>query len=234
MVEKMKIKAMALKSSIVFTVLLMAVSVMGNLFFTEFLSQEKLKLMPIPQDYRNYFLLQSIDDDTHVIIGDFTGAEKLVSQIQDLKSDNQIDKVVEYFPDSGKYKIRKASSSSFVKNLKDLKADIISGKIFAENYAYKMKSLDTLKYKIKDGTDIFPYDFGHTVKFYDPDEPTTIMSEFFFSKRHGRYDLIFKTNYYKIYKMKIKPPVPFSVYCKNSKDPLIAETVEELYKMLAE
>ncbi len=204
----------------------------GDTFFNEFLSQPKLKLLPLPRDYRNYFFLQSIDDETHVIVGDFTGAEKLISQIVDLKSDNEIDRVVEYMPDSNKYKISKASSSKFVMSLADIKRDIISGKVFRENYSYKMKSLDTLKYKLKEGTDIYPFDYGYSVKFYDPDEPTTIMSEFYFAKRGGRYDLMFKTDYYKLYKMKIQPPLPYSVYCKNSRDPIVAETVEELLKLL--
>jgi hypothetical protein len=73
----------------------------GDTFFNEFLSQPKLKLLPLPRDYRNYFFLQSIDDETHVIVGDFTGAEKLISQIVELKSDNEIDRprVGEYMPD---------------------------------------------------------------------------------------------------------------------------------------
>jgi hypothetical protein len=117
-------------------------------------------------------------------------------------------------------------------SLADIKRDIISGKVFRENYSYKMKSLDTLKYKLKEGTDIYPFDYGYSVKFYDPDEPTTIMSEFYFAKRGGRYDLMFKTDYYKLYNMKIQPPLPYSVYCKNSRDPIVAETVEELLKLL--
>ena len=206
----------------------------ANSFFINPFSEEKMKLLPVPVDYRNYFFLQSIDDDTHIIVGDFTGAEKLFSQVIDKGSNNEINKVVEYFPDSRKFKRRKSSSSKFVANIEDLKNDIITGKIFRETYSYKMTSLDTLEYKIKDGTDIFPYGVGYTVKFYDPDEPTTIMSEFFFAKRNDRYDLIFKTNYYKLYRMKIKPPIPYSVYCKNSKDPIVAKVVESLRKMIVQ
>ncbi len=219
-------------SIVVAILLISAFALQGNSFFTSLLSRERVRLLPIPSDYRSYFFLQSIDDDTHIIIGDFTGESKFFSQIIDKGSDNSIDRVVEYFPDIKKFKNRRSSSSKFVTGIEDLKMDIISGKIFRDNYSYKMKSLDTLHYKIKDGTDIFPSGYGHSVKFFDPDEPTTIMSEFFFAKKRGRYDLIFKTNYYKLYKMKIKPPIPFSVYCKNSKDPLVAKIVESLKKML--
>jgi hypothetical protein len=58
------------------------------------------------------------------------------------------------------------------------------------------------------------------------------MSEFFFSKKLGRYDLIFRTNYYKFFNTKIQPPLVYSVYCRNSKDPVVAEIVEDLLKMV--
>ncbi|HOO73125.1 MAG TPA: hypothetical protein PK926_15315 [Spirochaetota bacterium] len=200
----------------------------GN-FFIEPISPEKLRMFPIPTDYRNYFFLQSIDDETSIIIGDFTGAEKIVSHIIDEGSDNTIDKIYDYYPDNGKTKVLRKSNSIFFKNdIAELKMDIIDGKIFRENYSYKMKSLETLNFKLDQGTDIFPYGDGYSIKFFDPDAPTTIMSEFFFSKRFERYDLIFKTNYYKLFNSNIQPPIEFSVYCKNSKDPVVAKVVEEL------
>ncbi len=196
------------------------------------LSRERLKLLPIPMDFRNYFFFQSIDDNSYIIIGDFTGAKKLITQIIDRDSDNKIDKVLEYYPDSGKIRIKSRPSSEFFNGLEKMKRDIISGIIFKENYSYKMKSLKTLKFKLADGSDIYPYNDGYSVKFYDPDAPSTIMCEFFFSKRHGRYNLIFKTNYYKLYKLRIVPPLRYSVYCKNSRDPIVAEIVESLLKMI--
>ena len=216
----------------VLIILISAFTLQGNSFFTSIFTRDKVQLLPVPNDYRNYFFLQSIDDETHVIIGDFTGAEKFFSQIIDKNSDNTIDSVYEYFPDSKKAKRRRSSSSKFITGIEDMKMVILSGKIFRNSYSYKMKSLPVLEYKLKDGTDYFPSGDGHSVKFYDPDEPTTIMSEFYFAKKAGRYDLIFKTNYYKLFKMKIKPPIPFSVYCRNSKDPVVAKTVESLLKLL--
>ena len=205
----------------------------GGEFYGEPLSKEKMKLLPLPADFRNYFFLQSVDNDTYVLIGDFTGSERFFSLMMDQGSDNTIDHVTEYYPDSLKFRLKTESSSQYAgPGIEKLKREIITGEIFHRNYTYKMRSLDTLQYKLKEGTDIFQHEHGYTVKFYDPDEPTTIMSEFFFGKKLGRYDLIFKTNYYKIYKMKIIPPVPFSVYCKDSKDPIIAEYVESLLKLV--
>jgi len=206
----------------------------GN-FYIEPISREKLTMFPIPADYRNYFFLQSIDDNTSIIIGDFTGAEKLVAHILDEGSDNTIDQVFDYYPEKNKTKVLKRSNSMFFKNdIAELKRDIIDGKIFRENYSYKMKSLETLNFKLDQGTDIYPYGDGYSIKFYDPDASTTIMSEFFFAKKLGRYDLIFKTNYYKLFRSNIQPPVNFSVYCKNSKDPIVAKIVEDLLTKVKE
>jgi hypothetical protein len=221
-------KGMKIKITM-FVVTILATSLLQGSFFIEPISQERLRMFPVPSDYRNYFFLQSINDETSIILGDFTGAEKIIAQIIDSGSDNTIDKVYDYYPDTQKTKVLRKSNSIFFKNdIAQLKMDIIDGKIFRENYSYKMRSMETLNFKLDQGTDIFPYGDGFSVKFFDPDAPTTIMSEFYFSKRFERYDLIFKTNYYKLFNSNIRPPIEFSVYCKNSKDPVVAKVGEEL------
>jgi len=209
-----------------------AATLYSDSFYNQPISDEKMKMLPVPMDFRNYFFFQSINDTSYIIIGDFTGEKRFLTKIIDEKSANKIDAVTEYYPDMKKIRTKMTPGTEFFKSMDQMKRDIIDGKIFRENYSYKMKSIDTLKYKLEEGSDIFKYGDGFTVKFYDPDEPTTIMCEFYFSKVSGRYDLIFKTNYYKLYKLKIVPPLVYSVYCKNSRDPVVAETVESLLKMI--
>ncbi|OHD70286.1 MAG: hypothetical protein A2W19_07305 [Spirochaetes bacterium RBG_16_49_21] len=203
----------------------------GEAFYIEPISNERLSLFPNPPDYRNYFFLQSIGNSTSIIIGDFTGRKRLIVHLIDENSDNTIDKIYEYYPDIGQFKkIRRCSSQFFTENIAQLKKDIIEGKIFRDNYSYKMQSLDSLLYKLEEGFDINHSGSGYTVQFFDPDPPSTQMSEFYFNKIQDRYDLQFRTNYYKIFNLKIIPPIPYSVYCKNSKDPVVAEVVESLLK----
>lgn len=198
------------------------------------LTKEGMKFLPISLDFRNYFMLQSIDNTTNIIIGDFVGANKILTLIIDKDSDEKIDKVIEYYPDTKKYSIPQKPSTSFFTNLIEIKKDIISGDIFKNNYAYNMMSINALKEQIQKGKDIFKSKNGYAVKIYDPDRPSTIMSEFFFNKNNfGGYDLIFTTYYYKIFKTKIVPVIYHSVYCKNSFDPFIGKTVEELLKLVA-
>ncbi len=199
----------------------------------ELITREGMKILPVSRDFRNYFIIQSIEDVTNIVIGDFVGADKLFCLIIDKNSDGKIDKVVEYAPENKKYSYPLKPTSSFFSNLEEMKKQIIEGDIFRNNYAFKMKSLLSLQELLKGGKDIFKHKTGWSVKFYDPDLPTTTMYEFYFSKNiNGRYDLVFKTNYYKIFRTKIHPVVYFSVYCRNSKDPFIAETVESLLKMV--
>jgi len=46
-------------------------------------SKDGLRMMPVPEDSRNYFVLQSFKKITNVIIGDFGGAEKIICLIVD-------------------------------------------------------------------------------------------------------------------------------------------------------
>jgi len=207
--------------------------VFANSFFNTPISQESITLLTIPKDYRNYFLMQSIDDDTRILIGDFSNSEKLFSLLIDKDSNGKMDKVIEYYPDSKDFTNPQKSTSTFFEgDFETMKRNIINGSIYKNNYSFRMKSFDTVVNLIKKGKNIYKSGRGYSIKFYDPDEPSTIMSQFFFSKHQGRYDLIFQTNYYKIYRIKIKPAFKYSVYCKNSKDAVVAEIVEKLLKMM--
>jgi hypothetical protein len=186
---------------------------------------DRLQFMPVTRDFRNYFILQSINDTTNIIIGDFVGAEKKIVLIIDENSDNTIDAVHEWYPDTKKRISPRKPTTTLFTDLESMKRDIIS-----ENYAYKMRSLASLEEKLEQGSDRFKYRHGFTVKLYDPDRPNTIMSDYFFGRKGGRYDLIFKTEYYRLYHTIIRPRVYYSVYCSNSKDPIVKETVEKLVK----
>ncbi len=196
------------------------------------ITYDRMKLMPVTKDFRNYFVLQSIEDQTNILIGDFVGAEKKIILAMDNNADNTLDRVMEYYPDSNKRKNPGKPNTDLYSNMKQMKRDIISGTVFEENYSYNMRSLESLIDKLKEGSDRQKTQHGYTVRLFDPDKPSTIMSEFFFGRKDGRYDLIFRTNYYKLYHTTIRPPILYSVYCKNSTDPVVKETVEKLIKMV--
>jgi len=227
-------KRFIIKITIFLVIILSAYLIAGTAFLQiTTVSKEKLRMFPIPRDFRNYFFLQSIDDRTSIVIGDFTGGEKLISLIIDEDSNGKINKVYDYYPESGTYKSSRRSQSQFFnKNIEQFKKDIIDGIMFRQNYSYKMKSLKELKFKIEDGTDIQKSKDGYKVSIFDPDASSSIMSEFYFAKKLGRYSLVFRTSYYKIFNYKIVPPLEYSVYCVNSKDKNIKDIVEKLLDLV--
>ena len=158
------------------------------------------KMLPVTTDFRNYFVLQSIKNQTSLIIGDFSGADKVISITTDTNLDGTPDKTSEFFPDAKKMNNPSKSSSQFFTDFKSTRDDIISGKIFNQNYSYKMMSLNTLQSRLKDGKDVLKWRYGYNVKIYDPDNQSTMMGEFYFSRKDGLYTLIFATYYYKLYK----------------------------------
>jgi len=204
----------------------------SNEFIQTDISPDRLQFMPVTEDFRNYFVLQCIGNTVSVLIGDFTGIEKVISLVKDTNGDGKPDEVYEYFPESKRLTIPLKPTTGFYKGLDEMKKDIITGDIFFINYSYKMYSLPLLRAKLKSGRDIFKFKHGYSVKLYDPDAPTTISGEFFFGKKDGKYDLIFTTYYYKLYRTKISPPLSYSVYCKDTTDKYIADIVEDLLKMV--
>ncbi len=202
----------------------------GGDLVMELVNQKTIEYLPVTRDFRNYFILQSIDDVTNIIIGDFVGADILITVITDTDSDGKSDKYYEWYPQVKKKKIQLKPTTTLFEGDGKTKEMIISGEIFKKNYSYKMSSLDSLKYMLKKGSDIVKYEHGYAVRIFDPEKPSERMSEFFFGRKNGRYDLQFKTNYYKLYNNVIKPPIPFSIYCINSKDETVKETVEELIR----
>jgi hypothetical protein len=209
------------------------ISYAGKLFDeTNLITEDTLKFITPPNDFRNYFMLQSIDDTTVILVGNFVGAEKIITLITDKGSDNTIDSIVDYYPDSKKYQRGKTSVSQLVKtDIAEFKKDIIEGVVFDKNYSYQMKSLKTVKSKLIKGKDIFNSDAGFLIIAYDPEKTSTPMNKFYFKIKDNRYDLMFQTIYYKLYNTNIQPPVSFSVYCKDSKDPVVGEYVKELLKL---
>ena len=201
---------------------------------TKLLNESSLKFIKPPDDFRAYFMLQSIEDTTVILVGNFVDPEKVLILIVDEGSDNTVDNVVEYYPETKKYQRMKNITSNFIKHdIAELKKDIIEGLVFKKYYSYQMSSLPELKNQLNRGKDIFFTDAGTRVVINDPEKKSTVMSDFFFKIREDRFDLKFKTEYYKLYYTTIKPPISFSVYCRDSKDPVVAKYVKELLPLVS-
>lgn len=200
------------------------------------LDADRLKLFPVPQDHRNYFFLQSIQDLTQIVIGDFSRSDNKRLILITLGSDfNTIKSVIEYQPDKKSLRLRKESESPFfTRDIARLKKDIITGTLFNDNHSDKMKSYDALEmiFKKNDATTVLPDTYGFTVKLTEVDEINKPMALFTFGKSETGYYLQFRTEYYRINSGNtVTPILRYSVYCKDTNDPTVRELVEELFKI---
>lgn len=198
------------------------------------INNDRLKLFPAPAEGKNYFFLQSINDKTQILIGDFTQVDKKIILIN-LGSDyTTIKSVIEYIPAKKELRTRKESESKFfTTDIVKLKRDIITGAIYKGNNAEDMKSFSELEniFKLNDSSRIFPEVYGFSVKLTEPDSGK-LSALYTFGNTVKGYYLQFKTLSYRENPATENIPVlKYSVYSKNTHDPVIQEYVEELFKI---
>jgi len=198
---------------------------------------DRVRYFPVPDDNKNYMFLQAIENDSYIVIGDFSGVEKVIVLITDKGNDNTVDSVVEYFPLNKNYRMKKSSDSKFfTTDLAKLKKQIISGSIYKNNYTDEMKSSDALEAMLKkdDKIAVFEDVYGFKIKLFEIDETNKYSAKFTYGKNAGGYYLQFRTEYYrKSHGTEIKPVLKYSVYCKDTNDPVVKEYVESLFKIRA-
>jgi len=200
------------------------------------LDTDRLKQFPVPIHSRNYFFLQSVDNKTQILIGDFLHNDSQKIILITLENDYKtIKSVIEYDPKKKNIRTRKTSDSRyFNSDIKKLKKDIITGAIFNDSHSDRMKSYDALEavFKKNEALNILPDTYGFTVKLSEVDETNKPMALFTFGRSETGYYLQFKTEYIRINSRNTEIPLLlYSVYCKDTNDPDIKEIVEELFKI---
>jgi len=202
---------------------------------TKKITEDRLILFPVPADNINYIFMQSIENDTAIVIGDFSGLDKKIILITDNNNDNTIDSVIEYFPATRDLRRRAVSQSKFfTKDIAKLKKDIIEGTIYKGNYTDEMKSLKTLESVLNNSdTNSLNSDvYGFNIRFYEVDERQRNSAFFSYGKNAGGYYLQFRTEYYrKYFTTEQRPVLKYSVFCKDTNDPVVKDTVENLFKV---
>lgn len=232
-------KILSITAALFFALLFVTDSALPSIEYdgllTKPLTQDQARRLPVPEDNMNYFFLQSIDNDTVIIIGDFTGVNKMIVYILDKGGDNTIDMVVDYYPVYNRAQTGKKSASRFFnEDIAKLKKDIISGAVFRNNYTDYMYSLPELDDIVQrwDETSITSDVYGYTAQFREIDERSKVAGYFAYGKKAAGYYLLFKTVYYRTQMIREEHPIlTYSVYCKSTNDVVVKETVENLFKV---
>ena len=227
------------KKSLVVIFIFIATMVYANLESIQVspLNSARIKLFPIPDDNRDYFFLQAIENNTTIVIGDFSGLEKMVLMIIDKGGDNTIDEVVEYYPKYKRIKNGTKSDSRFFKaDIAQLKRDIINGTIYTNKYADPMNSADKLELILKkgDSKSVQKNVYGYEAKLFEIDETNRFGALYSFGKNSEGYYLQFRTDYIRKNSRVAEPPLlKYSVYCRSCADAVVKDTVENLMKIAA-
>lgn len=198
------------------------------------ITNERLKQFPSPVEGKNYFFLLSINDKTQIVIGDFSQVDKKIILIN-LKDDyTSIKSVVEFIPAKKQLLLRKESDSKFfTTDIPKLKRDIITGAIFKGTNSEPLYSYDDLEkeFKRSDASTILPETYGFSVKTSDKIS-NKLTAIFTFGKTIKGYYMQFKTFSYRENPVTENAPIlKYSVYSKNTNDPVIKEYVDMLFKI---
>ncbi len=196
-------------------------------------TKDRLAFFPVPKANINYLFFQSFKNDSSIIIGDFEGVDKKIIMIVDRNNDNTVDEVYEYTPSKRDLKKKSESNSKFfTKDIAKLKKEIIEGTVFDGNYTDRMESLKTLTSLVVNANtnSLNPDVYGFNVRVFESDETHKNRALFSYGKSAGGYYLQFKTEYYrKNFTTEQVPILRYSVYCKDSSDPIVKDTVERLF-----
>jgi len=191
-----------------------------------------LKKLPVPKTNEDYAFIQSIDVETNVVIGKFKAGQREITLIQDRNSDGKVDLVVRYFVDRDSFKYSARPRNEFTEEkFKKLKEDILNGK--QDEVNPNKEAIEYIKVLQQNSDRVRRWKNGFRVFLVDADDETSEQMNFFFSISSSGADLVFELNYRNQGVTRMSPIINQSVYCKDSKDPLILEVTKQLIKEAA-
>ena len=210
----------------------------GTYVEKDILSPDTLKWMPIPAGTIDYALYQSINRISNVVLGNFKIGDRVITLIQDINADGNVDIVAHWYIDLNRMD-KEGAPSVFcsAENFKKLKEIIVNGKndsISLGGRTYKISpntfGIAELERLLKRSSNVTKYKQGLRVKRVDPDEQSLemIVYSFSYNIQDNSADLAFDVRYYDRGQSRVSPIINFGVYCSRSEDPFAIETVKKL------
>ena len=205
----------------------------GKYIETDPLTVAKLPYLPIPNTKEDYALVQSLGKTTSVVIGRFADGEKQVVFVSDSNGDGKVDISTVYYPDQKKFRTSSQPEKDYPADaFKKMKQDIIlgargefnpnaEGSDFVKRIVEKKNNI-VVKVRFKNGYRVF---------VNDSDDANIHRAIFYFSdnrKSGGGADLAFNVSFRNVGPLMVSPIITYGVFCKDSEDPVVLETVTEL------
>ncbi|MDA3899427.1 MAG: hypothetical protein PF637_02790 [Spirochaetes bacterium] len=197
----------------------------------DFVNKSALAKLPVPASYEDYAVLQSIGQATNVILGHFTEGTRRITLITDSDNDGKVDSIFHYFTDEKNYHVITNPEELYTPDsFKKLKLTIIKGS--QKDISPNKEGSDFFKSLIEHNSEMITvsrHKRGYQINLLDPDDPGLVRASLSCSNNGvNGTDMAIIVNYRHHGKSLVKPVIPYGVYCKNSNDPLLQETVKEM------
>ncbi|MBN2401946.1 MAG: hypothetical protein JXN64_06070 [Spirochaetes bacterium] len=207
----------------------------------EIVTPQDMRFLPIPAGTNDYAVFQSIKKTSNIIIGKFKTGEREIILIQDNNADGIVDIAAKWSIDLNRID-REGQPDKFCtsENFKKLKEIIVNGRqetipLGGKNYMISpnKEGIPEIEKLLNVPSNISRHKQGLRIKKIDLDELTKEMMVFSFSvnSENGSADMAFDVKYYYMGRSRISPIINLGVYCLQSEDPFVKETVNTLSQM---
>jgi hypothetical protein len=215
----------------------------GNYVPGNIVTLTNLKYLPITAGANEYAFYQSIKKISNIVIGKFKTGEREILLIQDDNADGKVNLAAHWAIDLNRVD-REGEPEVFcsAENFKKLKEAIINGKnetilLGGKNYTISPNkdAMSDIEKLLTVPSNITKYKQGLRIKKIDPDELTKEIRVFSFSlnSENNTADMAFDIKYYYSGRERVSPIINQGVYCLQSEDPFVIETVKKLREMSA-
>lgn len=206
----------------------------GKYIHNDLVTMSNIKQLPIPATNEDYAIFQSIGRASNVIIGKFKAGARQVVLVTDNDADGKVDFACVWNVDSGIIDITPKPDTVYTEaQFRQMKDDIVNGK--SGLVSPNPEGAGYLRALIEKPSNILKMRNGFRVSGYDPDVVGLERVNYFFSDNgvHGS-DLAFEVKYNNVGQVRVSPIITIWVYCKDSQDPFVIETVKKLNAVTAE
>ncbi|HPO45931.1 MAG TPA: hypothetical protein PK875_09050 [Spirochaetota bacterium] len=202
--------------------------VSGKYIHNDLVTISSIKHLPIPATNEDYAIFQSIGRVSNVIVGRFKTGTRQIVLITDRDADGKVDFACVWNVDSGSVDITPKPDTVYADaQFRQMKEDIVNGK--SGLVSPNPEGAGYLQVLTEKPSNIVKMRNGFRVSGFDPDVAGLERVNYFFSDNgvHGA-DLAFEVKYNNMGQVRVSPIITVWVYCKNSYDPFVLETVKKL------
>lgn len=202
----------------------------GVYIYKELVTIATIKQLPIPSTNDDYAAYQSIGKVVNIIIGKFKLGDRSITLVTDKNADGNVDFACIWYVDQDRISVIPDPASAYsAAKFAQFKDDIINGK--NDSLSPNSEGVGLLKQLMKKPSNITKAKNGYRVTSSDPDIPALERVSFYYSDNTvNGVDLVFEVKFRNMNMIRVSPIINVCVYCKDSFDSFVIETVKNLIK----